>query len=79
MNTIYYHVYVATAPLLSVLVTIFELNLILNVCVVLLLFNTISTFDPFVFLNATLGKIVEASEAILTAPGRTNFEACAIM
>jgi hypothetical protein len=60
-----------------VLVTIFSLNCILNACGTLDEFSTISTFDPSVFLKATLGNddADPSVEAILTAPGLTNFEA----
>jgi len=75
----YYQVYVATAPLLMVLVIIFELNFMLKVWVVPEELSTISTLEPSVFLNATLGRLVDASEAILTAPGLTNFDAWAMM
>jgi len=51
----------------------------LKVWVDALAFSTISTFEPSVFLKATLGNTVDASEAILTAPGLTNFEAWAII
>lgn len=66
---------VATAPPDKVLATAFPLNCMLKVCGALAEFKTISTFDPSVFLKATLGNPDTSVEDIRTAPGLTNFDA----